>query len=256
LSLVAWAGLRHSNRTRRGRALFVFTIGIVLIVLALAFVLLRAVGTSGLVGIGAAATLLGCAMLIVAAGSLLPSVEDWFGARRELRMIQPILDELGRRHPDVGIGVRPRGPLAFRVAERMSLISDALFLEATAADRAQPHVEAGGTVTALRGKNFAESGSVRGKTDLGELSDGCEPDQQLVDLADLTPPDVPPCEQAEALARWIYQGKDADQGEHGQFPGLEWLRQPAAYSDREWILEIAGQYRRLTLGAHPADESV
>src|SRR5690606_39912094 len=63
-------------------------------------------------------------------------LEDWFGAHRELRTIQPILDELGHRHPDVGIGVRPRGPLAFRVAERMSLISDALFLEATTADGA------------------------------------------------------------------------------------------------------------------------
>ena len=128
--------MRHSNRTRRGRALFVFTVGIVLIVLASAFFLLRAVGTTEFVGVGAAATLLGCAMLVVAAGSLLPSVEDWFGARRELRTIQPLLDELGQRHPDVGIGVRPRGPLVFRVAERMSLISDALFLEATAADAA------------------------------------------------------------------------------------------------------------------------
>ncbi len=82
---------------------------------------------------GAAATLLGCAMLVVASGSLLPSVEDWFGARRELRVIQPLLDELSRRHPNVGIGVRPRGPLLFRVAEQMSLISDALYLEATAA---------------------------------------------------------------------------------------------------------------------------
>ena len=134
LTLVSWAGMRHSNRTRRGRALFVFTVGIVLIVLASAFFFLRAVGTTQFVGVGAAATLLGCAMLVVAAGSLLPSVEDWFGARRELRTIQPLLDELGRRHPDVGIGVRPRGPLVFRVAERMSLISDALFLEATAAD--------------------------------------------------------------------------------------------------------------------------
>ena len=102
--------------------------------LASAFFFLRAVGTTQLVGVGAAATLLGCAMLIVAAGSLLPSVEDWFGARRELRIIEPLLTELGRRQPDVGIGVRPRGPLVFRVAERMSLISDALFLEASAAD--------------------------------------------------------------------------------------------------------------------------
>ena len=136
LTLVSWAGMRHSNRTRRGRALFVFTVGIVLIVLASAFFFLRAVGTTQFVGVGAAATLLGCAMLVVAAGSLLPSVEDWFGARRELRTIQPLLDELGQRHPDVGIGVRPRGPLVFRVAERMSLISDALFLEATTADAA------------------------------------------------------------------------------------------------------------------------
>ncbi len=81
LTLVSWAGMRHSNRTRRGRALFVFTVGIVLIVLASAFFFLRAVGTTQFVGVGAAATLLGCAMLVVAAGSLLPSVEDWFGAR-------------------------------------------------------------------------------------------------------------------------------------------------------------------------------
>ena len=137
LTLVVWAGMRYSNRSRRGRALFVFTSGIVLLVLASAFFFLQAVRASELVGVGAAATLLGCAMLVVAAGSLLPSVEDWFGARRELRTIQPLLTELGRRHPDIGIGVRPRGPLVFRVAERMSLISDALFLEATAADTAR-----------------------------------------------------------------------------------------------------------------------
>ena len=151
LTLVSWAGMRHSNRTRRGRALFVFTVGIVLIVLASAFFFLRAVGTTQFVGVGAAATLLGCAMLVVAAGSLLPSVEDWFGARRELRTIQPLLDELGHRHPDVGIGVRPRGPLVFRVAERMSLISDALFLEATAADAALRHpVDAVGSLGGSR----------------------------------------------------------------------------------------------------------
>ncbi|GAB3222326.1 hypothetical protein GCM10027535_22180 [Mycolicibacterium hippocampi] len=217
LSLVAWAGLRHSNRTRRGRALFVFTVGIVLIVLALAFVMLRAVGTSGLVGIGAAATLLGCAMLVVAAGSLLPSLEDWFGARRELRMIQPLLDELGHRHPDVGIGVRPRGPLAFRVAERMSLISDALFLEATAADGALRRVDA---ATAGHGGSGG--------------------------LADLDPPEVPPVEQAEAIARWLHAGSGGKtRTAQAAFPGLAWLRQPATYSDREWILEIARQFRRL-----------
>lgn len=218
LSLVAWAGLRHSNRTRRGRALFVFTVGIVLIVAALAFFLLRAVGTSGLVGVGAAATLLGCAMLIVAAGSLLPSLEDWFGARRELRTIQPLLTELGHRHPDVGIGVRPRGPLVFRVAERMSLISDALFLEATAAAGALHRVD--------------------GRGGVADVSEAETDDEDH--LTEAAAPDVSPAEQATAIAAWIADGEE--------FPGLPWLRQPAAYSDREWILEIAGRYRSLESG--------
>ncbi|MGV9801938.1 hypothetical protein ACWDTP_28230 [Mycobacterium sp. NPDC003449] len=133
LSLVAWVGLRYSNRSRRGRALFVFTVGMALIVAASAFFLMRALVGTQPAGVGAAATVLGCAMVVVAVGSLLPSIEDWFSARQELRGIAPLLDELGERHPDVGIGVRPRGPLVFRVAERMSLISDALYLEATAA---------------------------------------------------------------------------------------------------------------------------
>jgi len=224
LTLVSWAGMRHSNRTRRGRALFVFTVGIVLIVLASAFFFIRAVGTTQFVGVGAAATLLGCAMLVVAAGSLLPSVEDWFGARRELRTIAPLLDELGRRHPDVGIGVRPRGPLVFRVAERMSLISDALFLEATAADatRKRP-VDATGALPA-RERDEAD------------------------DVTEVELPTVPPDEQARAIAQWIYAGrKDAPDGIGPRFPGLGWLRQPASYSDREWILEIAQQYRELAL---------
>ena len=227
LTLVSWAGLRHSNRSRRGRALFVFTIGIVLIVLASGFFFLRAVGTTGPVGVGAAATLLGCAMLVVAAGSLLPSVEDWFGARRELRAIQPLLDELGRRHPDVGIGVRPRGPLAFRVAERMSLISDALFLEATTADNSKKRV---GTPGALADRD-------------DEAHDEIDTDG---DDSEIEPPPVSPEEQARAIAHWIYADREgAPEGERSKFPGLRWLRQPSAYSDREWILEIATQYRTL-----------
>ncbi|CAN3131462.1 hypothetical protein ACNUDN_26515 [Mycobacterium sp. smrl_JER01] len=243
LSLVVWAGLRHSNRTRRGRALFVFTIGIVLIVLALAFFLLRAVGTTELIGVGAAATLLGCAMLIVAAGSLLPSLEDWFGARRELHIISPLLEELGRRHPDVGIGVRPRGPLVFRVAERMSLISDALYLEATAAVGAARPIDSSGT----------------GRTDRDDPAepDQAEPDQaEPNELEELEAPDVPPADQAAAVAAWIYRGRDGGAG-HGKetFPGLAWLRQPSTYSDREWILEIARQYRALTTAtAHAVPE--
>jgi hypothetical protein len=163
-------------------------------------------------------------MLVVAAGSLLPSVEDWFGARRELRTIQPLLDELGQRHPDVGIGVRPRGPLVFRVAERMSLISDALFLEATTADAALRHpVDAAGAST----EHDLEHG--------------------FADLSDFDTPDVKPEEQARAVAEWIYAGRGETDAEtkRAMFPGLGWLRQPTTYSDREWILAIAKQYRQL-----------
>jgi hypothetical protein len=222
--LVSWAGMRHSSRSRRGRALFVFTVGIVLIVLASAFFFIRAVGRTQLVGVGAAATLLGCAMLIVAAGSLLPSIEDWFGAREELRTVQPLLHELGGRQPDVGIGVRPRGPLAFRVAERMSLISDALYLEATAAESARRRVD----TTGLPAR-------VLQLADIGQIPD--------VDL-----PEVPPQEQAAAIARWIHAGRgdgEINPDRDTSFPGLGWLRQPEGYSDREWILAIAGQYRGL-----------
>jgi hypothetical protein len=207
LTLVAWAGARHSNRSRRGRALFLFTIGIALIVLASAFFLLRAVGDTEIVGVGAAATLLGAAMIVVASGSLLPTVEDWFGARRELKIIEPLLDELSRRHPNVGIGIRPRGPLLFRVAEQMSLISDALYLEAT---------------QSLKGP-------------------------QGVAAADLDVPSVSAREQAMRIAEWIHaSSEDGRPGENSAFPGPYWLRQPPAYSDREWILAIAECYRGLT----------
>lgn len=210
LTLVAWAGARHSNRTRRGRALFVFTVGIALIVLASAFFLLRAAGNTKFVGVGAAATLLGCAMLVVASGSLLPSVEDWFGARRELRIIQPLLEELHRRHPNIGIGVRPRGPLLFRVAEQMSLISDALYLEATRALESE------------EGAAIDES---------SDPADGS----------------VSPEAQALRIAQWIHAGRGADRdAANALFPGPNWLRQPPSYSDREWILAIADQYRTLS----------
>ena len=215
-TLVLWVGMRHSNRTRRGRALFVFTVGIALLVAASAFFLIRAVGSSRLVGVGTAATLLGAAMAIVAAGSLLPAIEDWFGGRRELRLIDPLLTELERRQPDVGIGERPRGPLVFRVAERLSLISDALYLEATMAE----HLRAG------------------------------TPDRSGVEvLADVKRRGVAPADQAMAIAQWIHAGRRtprvAQPAGQGRFPGMSWLGQPENYSDREWILEIARQYRAL-----------
>jgi hypothetical protein len=216
LSLVSWAGLRHSNRSRRGRALFVFTVGIVLILLASAFFLIRAIGARHLLGVGTAATLFGCAMVVVAAGSLLPTIEDWFGGRRELKLIEPILSELLSRQPDIGIGVRPRGPLVFQVAEKLSLISDALFLEA----------------------HLAKA---------GERDQSMTPEDYGADmLADAGCPPVTPVEQARAIAGWIYASRNGDRAAgDDRFPGLEWLRQPPSYSDREWIIEIARQYGAL-----------
>lgn len=216
LTVVAVAGLRYSSASRRGRALFVFTVGIALIVLASGFIFVRAASDTAVVGVGPAVTLLAFAMFLVAAGALLPSIEDWFGARAELRTIDPLLRELGQRQPDVGIGVRPRGPLTFRVAERMSLISDALFLEATK----KPDEHAAGD---------------------NDDSHVSHADPSPIP-ADVDPTAMAPQEQARAVAEWVLQTRD---GHRARFPGLNWLRQPDNYSDREWILAIAQQYRQL-----------
>lgn len=204
LSVVASVGMRLSNASRRGRALLLFTSGIALIVAASAFFVTRALGRgSQLVGVGTAVTMVLCAMGVVAAGALLPSIEDWIGARRELRLIEPLRQEMQRRHPDIGIGVRPRGPLVFRVAERLSLISDALYLE-----------------------------SMQARRDLeGSDSDGSDAE---------APDSISPNERAAAVARWIKAGRS-----DGNFPGRSWLSQPSEWSDRDWILEIARQYRTL-----------
>lgn len=227
LTLVAAAGMRHSNRSRRGRALFGFTVGAALIVVASALLLIRAVGLTDWPSITAVATVVSAAMVIVAAASLLPSVEDWFGSRRELRIIDPLLTELNRRHPDAGVGERPRGPLVFRVAERMSLISDGLFLEAT---------------LAVTDRDRVESSTRRTPPPETEV-----PAEDLVsEVEHLAPPPVPPDEQARAIAEWIYARRSGQQGSARKlFPGLNWLRQPESHSDREWILAIAEQYHRL-----------
>lgn len=103
--------------------------------------------------------------------------------------------------------MRPRGPLLFRVAEQMSLISDALYLEATSAL---------------------------------ETEDG------VYDSSDSEVPTVPPEEQALRIAQWIHASRGADRdAAKSHFPGPNWLRQPQSYSDREWILAIADQYRTL-----------
>ncbi|HEX9833373.1 MAG TPA: hypothetical protein VGA66_09865, partial [Mycobacterium sp.] len=66
------------------------------------------------------------------------------------------------------------------------------------------------------------------------------------DNAEIESPSVPPDEQARAIAQWIYTSREGvPKDEHTEFPGLGWLRQPTVYSDREWILEIALQYRTL-----------
>lgn len=192
LVFVAWVGMRLSDSTRRGRALFVFTAGIALVAMAVALML---------AGVGGAAGIMLCALAVVAVGSMFPAIEDWAGARRELRLIDPLLTELERRHPDLGIGERPRGPLAFRVAEQLSLISDGLYLEAAT----------------------AQSSSAR------HSPDGSDP-------AGVTPGD-----QAAAIAGWIRAGAELTST---AFPGVQWLRQPPDYSDRDWILEIARSYSR------------
>ena len=69
----------------------------------------------------------------------------------------------------------------------------------------------------------------------------------IAELSDFETPDVAPEEQARAIAEWIYAGRGETDVEtkRALFPGLGWLRQPTTYSDREWILDIAKQYRQL-----------
>jgi hypothetical protein len=71
LTLMLWAGTRYSSRSRRGRALVIFTVGIVLIVMASASFFLSAISNTEFVGVGAAVTLLGAAVVIGAGGPLL-----------------------------------------------------------------------------------------------------------------------------------------------------------------------------------------
>lgn len=89
-------------------------------------------------------------------------------------------------------------------------------------------------------------------------SDGADAD--LSD--DVERPEVSPAEQALAIANWIHAGSGtprvARPAGRGRFPGLSWLRQPEAFSDREWILEIARQYQSLakdTTDGPPEDGS-
>ena len=63
-----------------------------------------------------------------------------------------------------------------------------------------------------------------------------------------------PTSRRARIAAWIYAGREGTpSGQRAEFPGPGWLRQPAAYSDREWILEIALQYRVLTRNGDTID---
>ncbi len=65
-----------------------------------------------------------------------PASEDWFGARRELRTIQPLLAELDTRHPDVGYrGASPRPAVVPGRRADVPHLRISLYLEAIAAER-------------------------------------------------------------------------------------------------------------------------
>ena len=115
--IVVPAGMRYSSRSRPGRALFIFTVGIVLTVLASAFFFLRAISTE-FVGMGAAVTLLGAAMVIFAAGTAVEHASGtsdqsttrfaWeSSATGQDQMIMQTVDNLGslcgNLHPDVPV---------------------------------------------------------------------------------------------------------------------------------------------------------
>jgi len=69
----------------------------------------------------------------------------------------------------------------------------------------------------------------------------------IADIADLDSPPVSAGEQARGIAGWIFAGRN--DAAYADFPGLNWLRQPTTYSDREWILAIAEQFRDMTEAA-------
>jgi hypothetical protein len=73
------------------------------------------------------------------------------------------------------------------------------------------------------------------------------------DSSDPARQSISPEDQARRIAEWILAGRGAgrDTANTG-FPGPNWLRQPPSYSDREWILAIADQYRRLNRRADVA----
>ena len=99
------------------------------------------------------------------------------------------------------------------------MISDALFLEASSVAEAR-------------------SGS-------GPRSNDARADVTDI-LPDVARPEVTPQVQSKAIANWIFAGRgDNPEAGTAAFPGLGWLHQPESYSDRDWMIEIARQYREL-----------
>ncbi len=138
-------------------------------------------------------------------------------------VIQPLDRAWLARHPDVGIGVRPARPAG--VPGRRADVAD---LRTRSSWRPTP-------------RGLATSGAVRRRRRTnGELST-----DDIDDDAELEAPPVRLERPGGGIAQWIYDGRDgrAEDG-RSEVSGLGWLRQPTSYSDREWILSIAQQYRQ------------
>ena len=245
LSLVSWAGIRHSSRSRRGRALFVFTVGIVLIMLA-----------SGVLR-GA------CRGPVVdrrrhrrdparaarwwwwPPGRCCPASRTGSAPVASCGRSSPSSTELGRRHPDVGIGVRPRGPLG--VPGGRADVAD-LRRAVPRGHRRRQHP----AHRRRRGNRDGCGGAPRWELRRARRP---RPHSGRTGSVQVDAPQVPPREQARAIAEWIYAGR-AGAARRGRksFPGLGWLRQPESYSDREWILAIAQEYRALDSAASDTDD--
>ena len=183
LTLVSWAGLRHSNRSRRGRALFVFTVGIVLIVLASAFFFLRAVGTTQLRrgGRGRHAARLRHA-----------------GGRRRVAAAQR--RRLVRRPP--------------RAADHSAAAHRTRPSPARRRNRGTPARAVGvpggrADVADLRRiVPRGQCGRRRGRRPVDAVGALPTLDDDLDDVSDIESPSVPPEEQARAIAEWIYAGRE------------------------------------------------
>ena len=56
------------------------------------------------------------------------------------------------------------------------------------------------------------------------------------------------CRRGRSRSGFTRAAGRTEETKRALFPGLGWLRQPTTYSDREWILAIAKQYRQLDQG--------